>query len=94
MQCVGCGRKPHEINEYREYAGSDDPAVCAAWVKENEGTYNARTDTFACTMCYIRMGTPSSPRGWRAPARRPYRSTLPVTDFILGVRRSLLPKIV
>lgn len=37
------------------------------WIWENEGTINPSNGHFACTDCYIRIGQPSSPRGWVAP---------------------------
>lgn len=37
------------------------------WIRWNEGTYNPENGHFACTLCYIRIGQPSSPRGWTAP---------------------------
>lgn len=95
MKCCRCGKQPHEIDEYVVHAQSRDPEICAKWVREEEGTYNPRTDTFACTDCYIRMGSPSSPHGWKAPGelRLPYRSRGVVVDYVLGVRRSLVHKV-
>lgn len=37
------------------------------WIWANEGTINSHNGHFACTDCYIRIGQPSSPRGWVAP---------------------------
>lgn len=31
-----------------------------------DGTYNPDNGHFCCTMCYIRIGQPSSPFGWTA----------------------------
>jgi hypothetical protein len=66
--CVGCGRAPNEIPEYlmMSHAENDDPIE---WMKANEGTYNPRRHSFACTDCYIKMGMPAHPYGrrWVAP---------------------------
>jgi hypothetical protein len=37
------------------------------YVSAEEGTLNRENGHFACTTCYIKMGMPSSPRGWKAP---------------------------
>jgi len=37
------------------------------WIWANEGTLNSYNGHIACTDCYIKIGQPSSPRGWRAP---------------------------
>lgn len=63
--CFRCRRKPAEIDEYqelvREYGfDNEDQAV-----REEEGTYNPENDLFACTDCYIAVGMPSSPTGWK-----------------------------
>jgi len=64
--CVGCGKKPEEIPEYfKEMTGTDlEPA---AYVAQEEGTFNRHNGHFLCTDCYIREGMPSAPGGWVAP---------------------------
>ena len=64
--CVGCKKRPHEIEEYIEAAAEDsmDPND---WVRTEEGTYNRENGHFLCTTCYIAVGMPSKPGGWRAP---------------------------
>jgi predicted alternative tryptophan synthase beta-subunit len=37
------------------------------YVACEEGTFNCNNGHFACTTCYVKMGMPSSPRGWVAP---------------------------
>jgi hypothetical protein len=37
------------------------------YVRSEEGTFNLKNGHFACTACYINIGMPSSPRGWKAP---------------------------
>lgn len=63
--CIGCGRQPSEIEEYID--NPDDDQDPNAYVRREEGTYNPVNGHFACTLCYVSMGMPSSPYGWRAP---------------------------
>ena len=63
--CIGCGKHPAELEEYVENPDADpDPD---AYVRREEGTYNPANGHFACTICYCKMGMPSTPRGWKAP---------------------------
>lgn len=58
MQCIGCGYKPHEIEEYFE-AASEENMTPEQYVLEEEGTYNKFVkDKFYCTECYIEAGMP------------------------------------
>lgn len=58
MQCIGCGCKPNEIEEYLE-AASEENMTPEQYVLEEEGTYNKFVkDKFYCTMCYIEAGMP------------------------------------
>lgn len=66
MICIGCNKAPAEIGEYVELAEADG-ITPDEFVRSEEGTYNPENGHFACTSCYIAMGEPSSPRGWRAP---------------------------
>jgi hypothetical protein len=61
--CIGCGKHPDELPEYQE----DDELTPDEYCIQEEGTYNPRTGHFACTSCYIKMGMPTLPGGWRAP---------------------------
>ena len=66
MKCFRCHKTPDEIPEYadevEEFGTADD------YVIAEEGTYNSLTSTFCCTPCYIAIGMPSSPNGWKAPS--------------------------
>ena len=37
------------------------------YVRNNEGTYNPENGHFLCTECYVAIGMPSSPSGWKCP---------------------------
>lgn len=64
--CVGCNKRPDELEEYIEAA-----AECAMtpddYVREEEGTFNKANGHFLCTPCYVAAGQPSSRTGWKAP---------------------------
>lgn len=49
------------------YGAPITPAMRAAYVIEEEGTYNKETNHFLCDMCYIKAGQPSSLEGWKCP---------------------------
>lgn len=66
MICIGCGKAPNEIGKYVEMAELEGISP-EQYVRNEEGTLNLENGHFACTDCYIRMGMPSSPRGWKAP---------------------------
>jgi hypothetical protein len=65
MECIGCGRRPEEIPEY-VYAATEEDMTPSEYVETEEGTYNEVTGAFACDSCYIAMGVPSLPEGWKA----------------------------
>ena len=66
--CIGCGKRPDEIEEYVEAAADYGRKITPdAYVRREEGTYNPENGHFACTTCYCAMGMPSLPRGWIAP---------------------------
>jgi hypothetical protein len=70
--CIGCHRPPSQIPEYLIAADEFEedtgtPITPEEFVRTEEGTYNPANGHFACTGCYIKMGEPSSPYGWRAP---------------------------
>ncbi len=65
-RCIGCNKEPHEIPEYAEMADIEG-ITPEQYIRSEEGTLNRENGHFACTGCYIRMGMPSSPRGWVAP---------------------------
>ena len=64
--CIGCGRTPNELDEYKELAEAEGMTP-GDYVKEEEGTYNPENGHFLCTACYVKYGMPSSPTGWKAP---------------------------
>lgn len=65
LRCTGCNLTPNEIDEYwADFTGTDLTPDEYVW--QEEGTLNRETGRFACTSCYIKMGMPSSPRGWTA----------------------------
>lgn len=64
--CIGCQRRPSEIDEYRE-AAREERCTPDQYVATEEGTYNLKNGHFLCTGCYIDAGEPSSPNGWVAP---------------------------
>lgn len=39
----------------------------ADYVRYEEGTYNPANGHFLCDRCYIDVGMPSAPGGWRCP---------------------------
>lgn len=65
-RCIGCGKGPDELGEYVESA-QEAEMTPADYLRAEEGTYNPANGHFACTECYIKMGMPSTPTGWRAP---------------------------
>ena len=71
--CFRCGKRPHQLLEYLDAVFQDgleegEEESPENYVKREEGTYNPDTETFCCTACYIMIGMPSSPNGWKAPA--------------------------
>lgn len=64
-RCMKCKRTPDMIEEYVE--GAAEMGVTPdVYVRVEEGTYNPDKERFACTDCYIEMGMPTAPQGWRA----------------------------
>ena len=66
--CFRCGKPASSFGEY--FGQCDDeftPIPAADYVRQEEGTYNAATNRFACDGCYIAIGMPAGPDGWRAP---------------------------
>lgn len=55
--CIGCGKRPHEIEEYIEMAKEEEMTPVAV-VRELEGTYNPSNGHFYCTNCYVEAGMP------------------------------------
>jgi hypothetical protein len=64
--CIGCNKRPDELEEYIECAGACGMTP-DEFVKAEEGTYNPENGHFACTDCYIKMGMPVAEPRWIAP---------------------------
>lgn len=58
MKCKNCGREPKNITEYI-IGAKEEGMTPNQFVREQEGTYNPRTDLFYCTKCYIELGMPT-----------------------------------
>lgn len=57
ITCIGCGKQPHEIYEYKYNDERMDPEL---YVISEEGTYNRFVPgKFYCTECYIKAGMPT-----------------------------------
>lgn len=56
-RCVGCGKRPGEIEEYIQCA-EDEDMTPEEYVREEEGTFNRHNGHFYCTDCYIKAGEP------------------------------------
>lgn len=65
--CIGCGKTPDELPEYFPANTGSTFTDPIQYVQHEEGTYNPANGHFACTDCYIKMGMPTTPRGWKAP---------------------------
>lgn len=61
-----CKREPKEIQEYVMMA-RERYITPSRYVWLEEGTLNRDNGHFCCTECYIKIGQPSSPMGWKAP---------------------------
>lgn len=63
--CYACG-----VTATVEYAdiAAEEMVSPVTYAKQYEGTYNSRTNHFACNACYIKAGMPTAPSwGWKAP---------------------------
>lgn len=65
--CFRCGKPASSFSEYEIGAESEGLANAWQYVLQEEGTYNDDTNRFACDACYIALGMPAAPGGWRAP---------------------------
>lgn len=63
--CCECKLPASQIEEYVMEA--DAEGITPAQAARDDGTYNPVSNRFACTRCYIAMGMPSGPGGWKAP---------------------------
>lgn len=64
--CFRCERRPSDIPGLSTWAAEDGYSTVDE-MAEDDGTYNPDTNRFCCDECYIAIGMPSSPTGWRAP---------------------------
>lgn len=74
--------------------GEDD--ITPDVVAREDGTYNGDENTYCCTRCYIEIGQPSSPTGWKAPGlggTREYGTPVSFTYHRLGEGEHLLTAI-
>lgn len=52
VRCIGCGKKPDEIQEYID-AADENGLTPESYVEQEEGTYNPKNGHFLCTACFI-----------------------------------------
>ena len=64
-RCFRCQREPGDIPEYVDAAEAEHWTADA--IARSDGTFNAATNHFCCTDCYIALGMPTAPNGWKAP---------------------------
>lgn len=67
--CPACDRLARDMTDLDDYIESTrvTPAMRIAYVEQEEGTYNPLNGHFLCDRCYITLGQPSAPGGWRCP---------------------------
>jgi hypothetical protein len=63
--CFRCKRVASEIPGIVETAEVEE--MTPQEYAREDGTYNSVTGHFACDKCYIEIGMPSGPFGWKAP---------------------------
>lgn len=56
-----------ESEEDEAARGPATPQMREEYVMNEEGTYNPVNGHFTCDTCYISIGMPSGPAGWRCP---------------------------
>jgi hypothetical protein len=68
-------RHENPTDPYCNRVASDIPDLVAQASYENEtpndaamqdGTYNPETNEFCCDTCYVSLGAPTAPGGWKA----------------------------
>lgn len=64
LHCGLCCRVPATIPGIPDYAANEG-LTPDEYVWREEGTLNRDTGQFACDGCYIKLGMPSGPNGWR-----------------------------
>ncbi|MEE8262763.1 MAG: hypothetical protein V3R83_09905 [Gammaproteobacteria bacterium] len=69
LRCSYCGKAPEELPEYSLKGQEDYYGSPADFVMKEEGTLDRSTGAFCCTDCYVKIGCPTEPVGWKAPIR-------------------------
>lgn len=57
---------PEEWAQFKELSQLEKGNLREEFVRTHEGTYNSSNGHFACDDCYIHMGCPTTPSGWKA----------------------------
>jgi hypothetical protein len=66
VRCFRCRRTPDVLPEYwPEQTGEDIEPL--DYVLAEEATLNMENGHFCCTECYVIIGMPTAPEGWKAP---------------------------
>lgn len=63
--CFNCTKTPDQVPGWLLEAKIE--GVTVEEYARQDGTYNPATNRFCCDDCYIKIGMPSAPGGWRAP---------------------------
>lgn len=61
--CAYCNRAPSAIPDI---VARLEPGETPDQFAMSDGTYNPETKRFCCDECYVALGSPSGPSGWRA----------------------------
>lgn len=56
-----------ESEEDEAERGPVTPEMREEYVISDEGTYNHLNGHFTCDTCYIKIGMPTAPSGWKCP---------------------------
>ena len=59
-----CKRSARDIPEVVEFGVETERTPDE--VARDDGTWHPQTDEFACDECYIALGSPTAPNGWKA----------------------------
>lgn len=59
-----CERYAEDMEDIDNWREEDETR--SEYIMNNDGTYDPATGFFACDRCYIMLGQPSSPQGWKA----------------------------
>ncbi len=63
VRCARCRKVPAEVVDR---AWLEEGELAEHYILVNEGTLDRATGAFLCDECYIAVGMPSSPTGWKA----------------------------